>query len=54
MERTKHLESIKLEDCRVSGAMYQVARASLLLVEHAFDQERRNLAQIFSAMQRGN
>ena len=53
LERIESMEPMPLTDCRVSGAMYQAARASLLLVEHAFEQERKNIAQLFSAMQRG-
>ena len=53
MERVKDVKTIALEECQVSGAMYQVARASLLLTEHAFEQERRSLAQLFTAMKTG-
>ncbi|MCB9639653.1 MAG: thioredoxin [Myxococcales bacterium] len=53
-ETTKGLKTVRMSDCQLAGAMYQVARATMLLNEHTFEQERQQIHQLLGALRHGS
>ena len=50
LDNIRSLKPVRQSDCQLAGAMFQVARATLLLSEHTIEQERHQINQMLSSL----